>query len=150
MRKEAQCEGPDRMNMIWPEATSWTIRGVGTVVTLEAGGALLVAGAAGVALAQPVPVSREMAERIGTAERAERAKLIEAAHGGPVALPTPSPFLNEQYVRTLPTQDNSTRIRSSSLTPCRVLRQAYRATTRFSKSAASSTHTSTRMRWPPA
>ncbi len=104
MRKEAQCEGPDRMNMTWPEATSWTIRGVGTVVTLEAGGALLVAGAAGVALAQPVPVSREMAERIGTAERAERAKLIEAAHGGPVALPTPSPFLNEQYVRTLPTQ----------------------------------------------
>ncbi len=92
------------MSMTWPEATSWTIRGVGTVVTLEAGGALLVAGAAGVALAQPVPVSREMAERIGTAERAERAKLLEAAHGGPVALPTPSPFLNEQYARTLPTQ----------------------------------------------
>ncbi len=104
MRKEAQCEGPDRMSMTWPEATSWTIRGVGTVVSLEAGGALLVAGAAGVALAQPVPVSREMAERIGTAERAERAKLLEAARGGPVALPTPSPFLNEQYVRTLPTQ----------------------------------------------
>ncbi len=92
------------MSMTWPEATSWTIRGVGTLVTLEAGGALLVAGAAGVAFAQPVPVSREMAERIGTAERAERAKLLEAAHGGPVALPTPSPFLNEQYVRTLPTQ----------------------------------------------
>ncbi len=65
---------------------------------------MLIAGAAGVALAQPVPISREMAEHIGNAERAERAKLVEAAHGRPVALPTPSPFLNENDVRSLPTQ----------------------------------------------
>jgi hypothetical protein len=90
--------------MTWPDGASWTIRGVGTALTLEGGGAVLVAGAAGVALAQPVPISREMAEHIGNAERAERAKLIAAAHGGPVALPTPSPFLDEHYVRSLPTQ----------------------------------------------
>ena len=92
------------MSMTFPEATSWTIRGVGTVVTLEAGGAMIIAGAAGLALTQPIPVSRETAERIGFIERADRARLLEAAHGGPVALPTQSPFLSEQYIRTIPTQ----------------------------------------------
>lgn len=73
-------------------------------VTAEVGGALLATASLAVAAMPGVSVSREYAEQIGAAERAQRAEAIANAHGRPIALPTPSPFKNETFVRALPTQ----------------------------------------------
>ena len=74
--------------------------------TLGVVGAGAVIGAAAVVAASPaVPVSREEAERTGAAERTHRAEMIANAHGAPVALPEPSPFADERFVRGLPTQN---------------------------------------------
>ncbi len=72
--------------------------------TAEAGGVVLATASLAIAAMPGVPVSREYAEQIGAAERAQRAEAIANAHGRPIALPTPSPFQNETFVRALPTQ----------------------------------------------
>jgi hypothetical protein len=108
------------MSMAWAQGATYTFEGVGTVVlgavtaselaagAAVVGGAFLVAGATGAALGEPKPVSRELGEQLHHAEVKERERLTSVAREngqtGPVVLPTPSPFLNEAYVKTLPTQ----------------------------------------------
>lgn len=76
--------------------TAGTIIAAGA--TLEAGAVVLAGASVGVAALPGPPVSREEAERLGAAERAQAAEVPAPTHGGPVALPTPSPFQDPAFV----------------------------------------------------